>query len=121
MRDKSLRSYVLLIMHSLRGTVRFIRMRSLVYEQLTTYADTCSAGDPTILRQLEDNVATVPESPTRDIVFDQVRDRVKGVARHSPMLMSSIHGQVKVKAAPVAYWHGGILLRTHYESHDSRP
>lgn len=63
--------------------------------------------DPSVLDALERDVAAVPESPERDMVLAQVRERAKAVSRLEDGSTSG---------APVVNWHGDTPIRIHYET-----
>lgn len=76
--------------------------------------------DPADLPALEEEVATVPDSTSRDIVLVQVRARRSAVAGHPRGQANvGVSGPSGHDDAPVVNWCGEIPIRIHYESHGS--
>jgi len=80
--------------------------------------------DPSSLGDLEEDVTALPESPSRDMVLNQVRERSRAVINRdakSPNTAESGRvfpfAYVVGTGAPVVNWHGDTPIRIHYESH----
>jgi len=76
--------------------------------------------DPVDLGDLEKDVTALPESPSRDMVLAQVRERSRAVIHRDAKSATSVEGapdRVVVTGAPVVNWHGDTPIRIHYEAH----
>jgi len=106
-----------------RGEIRPSRTR--VVEELTRDALGAALAlvdrvDPVNLGDLERDVTALPESPSRDMVLAQVRERSRAVIHRDAKSATSVEGapdRVVVTGAPVVNWHGDTPIRIHYETH----
>jgi len=76
--------------------------------------------DPVDLGDLERDVTALPESPSRDMVLAQVRERSRAVIHRDAKSATSVEGapdRVVVTGAPVVNWYGDTPIRIHYEAH----
>lgn len=80
--------------------------------------------DPSSLGDLEKDVTALPESLSRDMVLNQVRERSRAVINRDAKFPNTAESGRAVPfayvvgtGAPVVNWHGDTPIRIHYETH----